>query len=198
MSDKNRKPEKNEKWNEKEKSRGYFKYGIIVIVLVIVAVAAVLIFTSSTNNYVAKVGDSKISVERYNFFLYSEKAYMIRQYGQDFPDEDEFWNSQIEGEKTIETAKKRALENAKNLKIQMIEADQRDLELAEAEKENVKRFIDTNIVPENVQTKSEKNKYFKEEIDMSYDAFVNVYQDIYLASSVLSREETKDVEFSEE
>ena len=68
-----------------------------------------LLLSSCAGGYVAKVGDTKISKEEFNFYLLSIKSQMS---STELSTDEDWQTQEIEGVKAIDIAKDRALESA--------------------------------------------------------------------------------------
>lgn len=145
----------------------------------VLILASILILVFSANKpYVAKVGGEKITRGEFNVFLNDEKEYIESLFKESGMDNDTFWSTQIEGETAIELAKRNALESARELKIQYIEAKNAGIKLSKDEIDYVDYLIDSNHIPSEYTRKSEKDEYLKNEIGASYDDFRAVFRQV--------------------
>lgn len=120
------------------------KYGLLGLVILVVVASAFWIYTSVINGYVAEVGNEKVSVAEYKFYLNSIKQSILSQLnpdGQQSVDPATIWDTKIDGETYRDVAKKRALEVAKEYKVQYIKAKEAKLTLNQEDK----KLIDSNM-----------------------------------------------------
>lgn len=115
---------------------------ILSIALVIVVVSIIAGVSHYSNTYVAKVGNVKITVPEYRFMLLQERQNMLEIAGN--PDESTFWETIITGgEKAIDVAKRKALENIRDLKIILDKAKDEKVQLGAEQSAYVKQLIDS-------------------------------------------------------
>ena len=111
-----------------------FVNALVVVALVLTSMIPASTFaatskTTTPETYVAKVGTEKISKEEYNFFL-KDAISMIQSY---FNSYNVDWNSNINNMKASEYAKKLALDNIVDYKIQLSKAKAAKMTLTKKE-----------------------------------------------------------------
>jgi len=176
----------------------YLKYILLGLVAVIIVVAALAVYSSYSKGYVAKVGNEKIGVAEFNFFLKQQKDNMLAEAMAENPnmDADTFWNTKIDGEAAIEIAKKKALENARELKIQVIKAKEQKITLEKSDLEGLDSMI-KQVIEQNDNSKTEANKFFRGVYGVSIDEFREIYKGFILRSK-LYQKETEAMKLSED
>jgi len=132
---------KKSKNTEKDVQSGskYSKYILIFGVLVVAIVAIVLItaFSQNSNDYVAKVGSEKISLQVFKLYLEEVKDGMLyeAQINPGTPEAENFWKTaNFDGLSATEEAKRQALDAIRELKIQVMKAKEKNVELLDEEK----------------------------------------------------------------
>ncbi|NMB96396.1 MAG: hypothetical protein GYA02_07275, partial [Clostridiaceae bacterium] len=91
----------------------YVIAGVSVLIVIIAIIAG---FSTYSQSYVATIGKMKVTIPEFQFALTQEKANMLDIAGN--PDPDTFWDTTITGgEKAIDIAKRKSLENVRALKI---------------------------------------------------------------------------------
>jgi len=173
------------------KRLGYLKYALVGLAIVIV-IAALAFYFSDSQNYVAKVGDEKISSEEFRFFLKQQKDYMLAKARAENPNTDEktFWNTKIDGEPAIDIAKKNALESASELKVEVLKAKEQNISLNKTDIETMDTIIDS-IIAQNNNSRSQADKFFKEEYGVSINEFKEIYKSFMLRSKFFQNEIVK-------
>ena len=185
--------------NGKDKAGGeaaakYLKYGLIGFAGLIVIAVALIIYFSYSSSYVAKVGNEKITAEEFKFFLKQEKANMLAIAGS--ADESTFWNTKIDGENAIDVAKRKALERARDLKIQVIKAREQGIKLEKEEQANLDNGIKQFIQQYNNST-TEANKASVEAYGVKLNSVKEVYRQ-YMLMQKLVQKEYEDLKVSED
>lgn len=175
----------------------YFKYGLIgFIALIIISVSLVMYFSYS-KSYVATVGSEKISKAEFNFFLNQAKSIMLQDAGiqAGTPEDEAFWQSKLDGENAIEIAKKKALDSARELKIQVAVAKEQKLALDKDDNEKLESWV-KGIIDQS-GSKSKADESFEQMYGVKLDEFKAIYEE-YLLTGKLIENETKDLKFSDE
>lgn len=126
-------------------------------ILLILLAAVMLASCSRGGNTAAVVGDAKITKGEFGFYLSSIKSQMMDTELQT----DEDWeNREIEGEKAIDVARRRAIDIAvKNVEYCRV-AEKIGLDLTKEEKSNVEKMKERIVL--GYGSKSEYKKYLKE------------------------------------
>ncbi|HEY8500489.1 MAG TPA: peptidylprolyl isomerase, partial [Clostridia bacterium] len=117
------------------------------ILLIIVAVIVIGVLTGyfiwESGSYVAKVGDHKILNHEYTFFLRTQKKTAEAEAGAYSEKEiRELWENPAGGEDPVAIIMNRALENAKEFKIQLIMAERENFKLSESELSQIRQSLD--------------------------------------------------------
>ncbi|NLG88640.1 MAG: hypothetical protein GX494_05400 [Clostridiaceae bacterium] len=115
---------------------------ILFAVIAIGALAGYYIWESGS--YVAKVGDHKILNHEYTFFLRTQKKNAEAEAGAYSEKEiRELWENPAGGEDPVAIIMNRALENAKEFKIQLILAERENFKLTDSELNEIRQSIDS-------------------------------------------------------
>lgn len=175
---------------KKEKSRPpltpkTIKLVALGIIALIVLGTALAIYLNYKNSYVAKIGGELITTAEFRFFLKQQKDAMLNQ--ADNPDPDTFWNTKIGGEDAIQVAKNKALESAKEFKIQVIKAKEQNLSLDKADIENLNKGI-KEIIAQNNNSKVQANNEFMEAYGVTLDEFREIYKGFILGNKLYQKE----------
>lgn len=188
------------KENEKLKSKDgvqnsgkYLRYGLVGVIAVIVIAAVLGIYFSYSKGYIATIGKEKVSLAEFKFFLKQQKDDMLAKAGN--PDPNTFWNTKIDGESAIDIAKKKALESARELKIQVIKAKEQKITLEKKDLESLDAGIKQIIAQ--YDSKSKANEEFKKTNGVGIDEFREIYKGFILRSK-LYQKETGAMEVSED
>ncbi|NLC69036.1 MAG: hypothetical protein GX754_09730 [Clostridiaceae bacterium] len=164
----------------------YVLYTCIAIAVIIVAVAIAAAFSTYSRSFVASVGREKISVSEFMFFLEQEKNNMLDI--AENPDPETFWDTAITGgEKAIDIAKRKTLENLQEFKIQLLKAREQKISLDKTEIEGVENII-SSIIAQYNNSKSAANKAYKEYYGITLDEFKKIYKDYLLRNKFFSNE----------
>ena len=142
------KMDKNKMLEEKKTVPIFVKYGLVALVILAAIIGGMFIWFNAASGYAAKVGNEKISVKEYKFYLIIQKQNMFSQARAVDPNltEETFWSTKIEGETTLDIAKKSALEGIRDLKIQLAKAKENKIELTSDEIKNIDSSIKTNYI----------------------------------------------------
>lgn len=143
----------------------------IAFVIVLVSIIAGVSYYSGT--FVAKVGKEKVTIPEYKFMLLQEKQNMLEIAGN--PDEASFWDTTITGgEKAIDIAKRKALENIRDLKIVLDKAKDENVQLGEDQAAYVKQLI------ESIMTQYNNNKAMASAaVENAYGVNLEEFEEIY-------------------
>lgn len=157
-----------------------------IIVLVVLAAAAGIFYgVYQSNDYVAKVGEEKITRAEFSFFLSVSKQDLVSKYGKDQDAKKFDWNSKISGEVASEVAVKNALESAKDIKLQLIKAVREKITLDEQElkkiDDNMSSFIESQTGKDNAEKRGNAEKSLKSEYGISLEEYKKIYTDYTLA-----------------
>jgi len=183
-----------DKYKEKRNDRSeavakYFKYGFIGFIALIVIAVALVVFFTYKQSYVATVGSEKISVAEYKFFLKQEKSNMLAIAGVQAgtPEEETFWSSKMDGENAINVAREKALDRARDLKIQVIKAKEQGIKLEKSDTDGLENAI-KQFITQNNESRTEANKASEELYGVKLDEVQNIYKQIILMQKLLQKE----------
>jgi hypothetical protein len=116
----------------------------VIIIAVIVIGALVGYFIWESGSYVAKVGNHKILNHEYTFFLRTLKKTAEAEAGAYSEKEvKELWENPAGGEDPVAIIMNRALENAKEFKIQLIMAERERFKLSDSELGQIRQSLDS-------------------------------------------------------
>jgi foldase protein PrsA len=167
---------------EKKEMPAYVKYGIAAVILLAVIVSVTLIWYSAAGSYVATVGDIKIGVKEYKYYLETQKGYMLglAQSADPNVNPDTFWASDIGGQKAIDIAKKSALEGIRDVKIQLAKAKEAKITLTSEEKKAIDNGIKTNYIDPQGGNRIKANRAFMDEYGFGIDDIKKVQEENYI------------------
>jgi len=115
----------------------------VVIIAVIVIGTLIGYFIWESGSYVAKVGNHKILNHEYTFFLRTQKKTAEAEAGAYSEKEiKELWENPAGGEDPVAIIMNRALENAKEFKIQLIMAEREGFTLSDGELSQLRQSLD--------------------------------------------------------
>ena len=171
----------------------YIIAGISVLILVIAIIAG---YSAYSKSYVASVGKMRITIPEFQFALTQEKANMLEIAGN--PDPETFWNTVITGgEKAIDIAKRKSLENVRDIKIQLDKAKSKGIKLDDTDIKYVRDVID-GIIAQYDNNKAEANAAIQKIYGVSLKEFENIYKQLLLRNKfVVSEIEAIDADESE-
>lgn len=164
-----------------DKKRSMLPYFISAIAFIVLAVL-VIVSISASNNYVAKVGREKITVEEYNFFLKETKENMLYEARQTDSNVNEstFWDTKINGENALDIARKKALDTAVETKIQVIKARENNIKpdnsRFKALDESIKAYIKSH------SNRIKADKAARQDYGAGLDALKRIYRQLIIAS----------------
>lgn len=170
---------------------------IVGIVVVLGLAVGIPWYIYTTGSYVATVAGEKITTEEYKFFLNNVKAMMLDAAQVDTNNAatvKDFWNKKIDGEDPKEKAKKDALDQAKEFKLQLIKAKDSKISLTQDELKKINTDIDNYT---SGKTTSEANKAFLEQYGINKDEFKKVYTS-YMTIEKYRTDRTKNIAVSED
>ncbi len=163
---------------EKKTMPVYVKFGIAALVVLAAIVGGLLIWLNAASGYVATIGNEKIGVKEYNFYLTIQKQNMYYQaYALDSTlTEETFWKTEIEGTTAIEYAKKSTLEGIRDVKVQLAKAKENKISLTSDEMKSIDSYVKTNFIdPEEYGggNRIRANKFFTDTYGFGVDEFKN-------------------------
>lgn len=160
---------------------------IVVAVLIIAAAIGIPLYMYNQNNYVAKVGNEKITEAEYKFYLMTFKERIESMAGVNSSDSDSvksFWKSKAtsDGETWEESARKYTLDQLKQNKILLTKAKEKNMTLTKDEKEEIKKQIN-NIVTQNYGGKRvEADKAYKSKYGINLSQYQKIAEEAKLIS----------------
>jgi foldase protein PrsA len=180
--------------SDRDASARYLKYGFAGFIILIAAALALAMYFIFSPEYVATVGSEKITSEEFKFFLKQEKDSMLQI--AENPDPETFWNTKIDGENAIDVAKNKALERARDLKIQVIKAKEHGKKLEKAEEESLNKSI-KDFIAQNNNSTTEADKASVSYYGVKLNEFKKIYKQYILMQKVM-QEELGEIKVSED
>lgn len=168
----------------------YIILGSVVLAAVIIGLIhfKIGLWGGSSGSYVAKVGSEQISEPEFMFFLNAAKTQMETDAAISSGDENAkkaFWNS----ENVKDTAKNKALEKAKEYKIQLIKAKDNKVTLTADETKSVDSMIDDKI--SSIGGKDEADKQFIKDYGVNTEQIKAIVKDSYIIGKYKQQEQAK-------
>jgi foldase protein PrsA len=162
----------------------FVKYTLIAVVIVAVIVIGIFAYINIAGGYVATVDGQKIKTGEYKYYFEMQKQSMLYSAQQQDPNitEDTFWTTKIGGENVLDVAKQKALDAAKEAKIQYMKAKEAKVSLTSDEIKYIDDNIQTSIIdsidPQNTSggtgNKIRANKAFVAQYGFSLEDVRNV------------------------
>ena len=120
---------------------------ILAIVLAVIVIAAGAgYFVWESQSYVARIGNHKIKNHEYIFFLRAQKLTTETEAGVSTEQEIRYlWETPVEGEDPKIIVMNQALENAKEFKIQLIQAEREGFRLSDTDKKEILNYLNTSL-----------------------------------------------------
>ncbi|EPR13564.1 peptidylprolyl isomerase [Ruminiclostridium papyrosolvens] len=169
-----------------------FVNALVVVALVLTSVIpaantfAATTKTATPETYVAKVGTEKISKEEYNFFL-KDAISMIQSY---FNSYNVDWNASINNMKASEYAKKLALDNIVDFKIQLSKANATKTTLTKKETDEFNSNM-SSYLSSLASTAVDQEKVIKNETGFTLSQFKSFYNNAYIVRKFASETQNK-------
>lgn len=157
--------------------------GLIALVVVAVAIVAILIISSRSNSYVAKIGNENISKWEYSLYLNQVKESMLNTAKSKDPNLDEktFWSTKYEGENALDYAKKQALDIIKDSKVQLIKAKEAKTTLTKEQESYIKDY-ETKVAQQSGSTKQDVIDNVQKTYGVTIGQFKTFLREKYLIS----------------
>ena len=147
---------------------------------------------------VAIVGSEKVEEYEFQYFLSEAKSMMAMQAGyEDGMATDEFWNSNINGEKAIDMAKKNAMDNAQECEIFQIKAKEQGITLSDEDRANIDASLSSMADYATQMGWPDSNTFVRALYGISQSEMKKVYEALYLANA-LTTYELEKVEVADE
>ncbi|AEY66058.1 peptidylprolyl isomerase [Clostridium sp. BNL1100] len=137
--------------------------------------------TATPETYVAKVGTDKISKEEYNFFL-KDAISMIQSYYNSYNVD---WNANINNMKASDYAKKLALDNIVDYKIQLSKAKVAKTTLTKKETDEFNANMNSYL-NSLASTAADQEKIIKNETGYTLSQFKSFYNNVYIVRKFAS------------
>ncbi len=183
------------KWRGEIILKNRLIYIIVAAIAVIAIAAGVLVYYNSSNSYVATVAGEKITKEEYTFFLSSVKQQMEATTPDASSDPNKIWTTKIDGKDAKDVAKDRALDDAKEFKIQLIQAKNSKVTLEKADMDKINTQMDQLVNAQGGKTKVEAD--IQKTFGISLDQYKAVYKDYVLIDKYMQQQE-KEIQPSDE
>lgn len=164
-------------------------YIIAAVVLVLGAAAAATVYYYNSNSYVASVAGEKITKTEYLFFLGVVKEQMLSEANVSSTDAGKFWTTNIEGKSAQEVAKDKALETAKEIKIQIIKAKENKIALDSSEISDINSKVDKMV--SQLNGRDAANKEIQSKYGISLDDYIKIYKEYMLVNKYAQAEQKK-------
>lgn len=149
---------------------------IVIAVAVISACAGYFIWDS--RSYVATVGNHRIDNHEYVFFLRAQKITTETEAGiSNEMERNALWDTPVEGEDPKIIVMNQALENAKELKVQLIKAEQEKFKLSDENKKELLASLNVSLA------NREKADYVRNTLGLTLDQF----RDMMLKSELVNQ-----------
>lgn len=160
-----------------------------VAVVIALAITGAVIYTNSTN-YVATVAGEKITTTEYNFFLSIAKYQMVTTL--ELPkdkDQNVDWNGKIGNDKASDLAKNMALDNAREYKIELIQAKAGGTKLDKEDEAAVNSTIDSLKQQYGSRTNAENE--IKKQLNISLSEYKSILRNVQLTYKYKAEEQGK-------
>lgn len=157
--------------------------GIFTIVFVLVLA---IWWFFDMRSYVATVAGRRISTDEFKFYLTQQQRAVEESEGLTGADEatrTNFWKTPVDGEDPVQRVKNDALDNAKELKIQLIKAKEYGMSI----NEDIRQYVlETVVNPtkneyEAVFGESSYSKYIEDMFGITLKDFIKVVENLTLA-----------------
>ena len=150
----------------------FARYGIIAAAILLVITAGLVIYFSTAPEIVATVDGEKITEPEFIYYLDYQKEIMFYSAQMADPNitEETSWATKIGGEDPIEVAKRKTLENMKDIKVHYKQAKEANVKLTGEEKALIDNWIEMNVIdPLGNGNKIKANKALKEQYGYTID-----------------------------
>lgn len=173
---------------EKMKNRWIYIAAAVAVVLLVIGG---VVYYNVSGNYVATVSGEKISKIEYNFFLKDVKERMesTANLGSEEAVKTFWETSKIEGQDAVDAAKNKALDNAKEFKVQLIMAKNSKITLDKSDEDNINQAIDGMV--KQAGSRTEADKQLKADIGMTLSEYKSFFKDYMLISKFIQAEQKK-------
>ncbi len=154
----------------------FVKYGLIALAVIAAIAIGLVLYFSTAGTTVATIDGEKITSGEFKYFLEVQKQMMYNSASQEDPNisEETFWATKIGGEDAVEVAKKKAIDELKDTKVQYKEAKVAKITLTDEEKEQIESTIQESIIDSMGNGNEIKaNKAFQEQYGLSINDLRN-------------------------
>lgn len=166
----------------------FLKYGIAGFIVIIAAAIVFIYLSVYSKSYVASMGNDKITVSEYKFFLKQTKDLLLRiADSAGTTDPDTFWNTKIKGEATIDIAKQKALDSAADFKIQVIKARDLKVVLGKSDLDTVDSYVQ-EIISQNKNSTTQADAFCKTNYGVSLNDFKEILKQGIITNKLISHE----------
>jgi parvulin-like peptidyl-prolyl isomerase len=126
----------------------FARYGLIAAAILLVIAAGLIIYFNTAREIVATVDGEKITEPEFIYYLDYQKEIMFYSAQMADPNitEGTFWATKIGGEDPIEVAKRKTLENLKDIKVHYKQAKEANVKLTSEETALIDNWIKTQII----------------------------------------------------
>lgn len=171
----------------------FARYGLIAFAVIVIIAIGLVIYFSTAAKVVATVDGEKITEGEFKYYLEVQKQYMF--YNAQLEDsnitEESFWATKIGGEDAIEVAKKKAIDELKNVKIQYKKAKEANIKLTKDDLASIDDSIDSIIDSMGNGNKIKANKAVKEQYGFTLDDLRNVQMQATIVQDYKNQEVSK-------
>jgi hypothetical protein len=135
---------------------------------------------------VANVGGQSVAQYEFKYFLGEAKMLMVGQLGYTEPldDGDQFWESNINGEKAIDVAKKTARDNAQEMKIHLAKAKEQGVSLTAEDRASVDSMAEMLESSSQGQYGMSAGDYLRSYYGITLGEYKKILQSLYLSNRV--------------
>jgi foldase protein PrsA len=161
-----------------------------VAVVIALAITGAVIYTNSTN-YVATVAGEKITTTEYNFFLsvakYQLSERQVLPLTKDGKSID--WNAKIGNDRAEDLVKNLALDNAREFKIELVQAKANNLKLSKEDEESINATIDS--LKQQYGNRTEAEKEIKKQLNITLGEYKSILRNVQLTYKYKAAEQEK-------
>ncbi len=175
----------------------YFGYGIAGLVILLVLTAAGISLYYRSANYVATVGNEKITRAEFTYILNVTKRIVMQEYGINSGnvDEESFWNRTYGNETILDYVRREALGNFKSLKVEYIKAREQGITLDDEDLQKVDQLIYEDVL-KHFDNKKEADEYCREVYGITVDELREIYK-LFRYRDKLKERIIKDLNYGE-
>ncbi|HEX3029996.1 MAG TPA: peptidylprolyl isomerase [Clostridia bacterium] len=153
------------------------------------AEGARIFLNNSQTDYVAMVGQEKITMSEYKFFLSNVKLSIEQAVGVGQENEESFWTGKLGSISAAEYAKEQALFKAQEFKMELIKAKESGVKLNADDEQEITDYINNVISIWNGKTAAEK--IIKSTYGINLDELKTIYGESRLVDKFIAAEKGK-------